>query len=364
MTKRKHILVDGRIFTLQSKGGVSQMWAYILGSESWQRRIATHLLVYPGHEKNIHLVEGGILDGNPEVHVIRCAIPPSDNGNFVSAKYAEERRRAIASTVTVPIEAVLNTYYGENVFPDCQRYIVTALDFAHEELPNLRSKPSTAVVLQQKQIAFKQATQVSFISNASRQCFFKHYSWYDRRQTRVIYLGHDVSFPDTVKVRDLLIHVGTRGGYKNFSIVSDSVEQVMARNMSLRFFILGGEPSDQTIQNLQHRFPGRVRFNPMPSDREMDHAMATAAVFVSASLYEGFGIPLLNALRLGTHPVVSDIPVYREIAGSHAFFFPATSSSQLASAIEKALAAEPIKNPFYRSWDDVARDYVRMLSND
>ena len=62
-----------------------------------------------------------------------------------------------------------------------------------------------------------------------------------------------------------------------------------------RLLLLGGEPADATVDALRRDFPGRVVFDHKPSDAAMDLAMASAWVYLSASRYEGFGIPLLNA---------------------------------------------------------------------
>jgi glycosyltransferase involved in cell wall biosynthesis len=363
MSLRLPVLVDGRIFSLQAKGGISQMWANILGSPAWQYHLDTWLMLYPYHERNVHLLEAGLLDGAPSIQVIDSPVPPSDNDKWAGAEHAQQRCEIVAAHRT-DFAVVLNTYYGECIFPACSRYIVSALDFAHEELPELAAKPSTPGVLRQKKLAFAQASQVSFISNASRERFFVHYPAFERRHTGVIYLGHDARLPSVPKARDVVLHVGSRGAYKNFITVAEGVQEVMARHARLRLFVMGGEPADATIEQLKRRFPGRVVFDPAPSDGTMDFAMALAGFYVSASRYEGFGIPLLNAMRLGAVPVVSDIPVYREIAAGYAHFFAPDSAAALASALERALVATPAPHRPWRTWDHVATDYATLVLDD
>lgn len=356
------LLVDGRIFSLQSKGGISQFWAYVLASRPWRRHLQTWLFVYPGHERNIHLQASGLLD-TADARVVSCPIPPSDNDKWALTEHASQRAD-LARALGSRFGAVVNTYYGENIHPDCARYVVTALDFAHEELPELAERPSTPGVLARKRLAFEQASWVSFISNASRQRFFVHYPDFDRSRTGVIYLGHEPTQPLATRARKAILHVGSRGLYKNFPVVAQALRELMQRDADVRLLLLGGEPIDETVLALVGRFPGRVVFDSAPSDHAMDLAMATSWIYVSASRYEGFGIPLLNAMRLGALPVVSDIPVYREVAGARARYFDPTSATDLAEALEAALGCEPTHRSIWRTWNDVAADYVRLLCHE
>ena len=362
MSARLPLLVDGRIFSLQSKGGISQMWAYLLASECWRRRLKTWLFVYPGYERNLHLQTAGLLSA-ADIRIIKCPIPSSNNDNWNRAEHARQRAELIRS-LGYRFGTVVDTYYGENVHPDCSRYVVTGYDFAHEELPELAERPSTASVLAQKRLAFGQADWVSFISNASRERFFVHHPDFDRHRTGVIYLGHQPTSPQVLRARDTILHVGSRGLYKNFGIVAEALQVLMQREASVRLLLLGGESIDATVQALIQRFPGRVTFDPAPSDQAMDLAMAASCIYVSASRYEGFGIPLLNALRLGAQPVVSDIPVYRELAGGHARYFTPTSADGLVAALQAALTCRTKPRPTWRTWDHVAADYVRLLCHE
>ena len=241
------------------------------------------------------------------------------------------------------------------------RYIVIGHDFAHEELPELAERPSTAGVLRRKRLSFEQADWSCFVSNATRERFFVHFPDYDRQRTSVIYHGHEPTRPQATRARNTVLHVGSRGLYKNFGVVAEALRRLMDREPALRLLLLGGEPADGTVDALRRDFPGRVVFDPKPSDVAMDLAMASAWVYVSASRYEGFGIPLLNAMRLGAHPVVSDIPVYREVAGPHARYFDPRSADALHDALVGALSCDPTPRRIWRTWDDVAAEYARLL---
>jgi glycosyltransferase involved in cell wall biosynthesis len=60
-----------------------------------------------------------------------------------------------------------------------------------------------------------------------------------------------------------------------------------------------------------------------------------ARIFCFPSLYEGFGIPILEAMKMGTPAVVSDIPPHREVAGETVLYFSPQNAEDLKAKIIK-----------------------------
>jgi glycosyltransferase involved in cell wall biosynthesis len=77
----------------------------------------------------------------------------------------------------------------------------------------------------------------------------------------------------------------------------------------------------------------KLVFHDGATDAEYAEVLAGATALVTASKAEGFGIPLVEAMRLGTPVVASDIPIFREIGGDAALYFPADDPGALAQAI-------------------------------
>ncbi len=63
--------------------------------------------------------------------------------------------------------------------------------------------------------------------------------------------------------------------------------------------------------------------------------LESSTALVTTSLDEGFGLPLVEAMSVGTPIVVSDIPIFREIGGEAALYAPATDPAAVASAIRR-----------------------------
>jgi glycosyltransferase involved in cell wall biosynthesis len=77
----------------------------------------------------------------------------------------------------------------------------------------------------------------------------------------------------------------------------------------------------------------RLVFHDGVTDAEYAELLASATALVHASRAEGFGIPLVEAMRLGTPVVVSDIPIFREIGGDAALFFDPNNPESLVAAL-------------------------------
>ncbi|HKC23701.1 MAG TPA: glycosyltransferase family 1 protein [Thermoanaerobaculia bacterium] len=77
----------------------------------------------------------------------------------------------------------------------------------------------------------------------------------------------------------------------------------------------------------------RIAVLPYLDDADVTALLQGARLLVFPSLFEGFGIPVLEAFRLGTPVVCSGIPALRELAGDTALFFDALDSGSIASAL-------------------------------
>ena len=79
--------------------------------------------------------------------------------------------------------------------------------------------------------------------------------------------------------------------------------------------------------------PGALMVHNGVSDAEYAELLDDAFALVHASLDEGFGIPLIEAMAAGTPIVVSDIPIFREVGADAARYFPAEDPDAAAAAI-------------------------------
>lgn len=135
--------------------------------------------------------------------------------------------------------------------------------------------------------------------------------------------------------------VGTIEPRKGHLQVINAFEQLWGKGCNIKLVIIGknGWMADDIV--------GRIRAHPelnnrliwleSISDEYLEMVYAASTCLIAASHGEGFGLPLIEAAQHKLPIIARDIPVFREVAGEHAFYFSATSPDGLAGAIEEWL---------------------------
>jgi len=93
-------------------------------------------------------------------------------------------------------------------------------------------------------------------------------------------------------------------------------------------------------------------------DTDVAPLMGGARAFVFPSLWEGFGLPILEAMVAGAAVIASDIPVFREIVHDAAILVPATSADLFAQAFERILFDEPYRQELIARGEERARKFT------
>lgn len=164
--------------------------------------------------------------------------------------------------------------------------------------------------------------------------------------------------------RPTFLMVGTVEPRKGHEHVLDAFEHLWATNVDVNLVIVGkqGWLVDDLVPRLRtHEEAGRRMFwLESVSDEYLDLIYAASTCLIAASYGEGFGLPLIEAAQHELPIIARDIPVFREIAGDHAFFFSASTAEGLARAIQEWLqlyeaGMHPISDGMPRlSWKDSA----------
>lgn len=125
------------------------------------------------------------------------------------------------------------------------------------------------------------------------------------------------------------------------------------------------EKSAEIRAELQRAGDHRIHFTGFIPDDDVDALMNRASLFVFPSLYEGFGLPILDAQQAGVPVACSDVAALPEVAGEGAILFDPLSVDDIAAKLKRALLDSDLRelltqkgkeNASRFSWDKAARE--------
>ena len=145
---------------------------------------------------------------------------------------------------------------------------------------------------------------------------------------------HVPSTPRQAPTTKSLVYMGSFMPYKNVETLVRATQLLPGYELHLM-----SKVSDVQRERLTAAAPrATLVFHDGASDPEYFAALRDATALVTASLDEGFGIPVVEAMRVGTPAVISDIPIFREIGADAAVYADPHDASSFARAV-RALEA-------------------------
>jgi glycosyltransferase involved in cell wall biosynthesis len=143
---------------------------------------------------------------------------------------------------------------------------------------------------------------------------------------------------------DSFLMVGTLEPRKGHAQVIDAFEELWRKGQPVNLVIVGkqGWMTESLVARLRQHPQNGVRLFWLEgvSDEMLVWLYQHSTALIAASFAEGFGLPLIEAARHGCPVLARDIPVFREVAETHAYFFAAEPTADLSSAIVGWLALQ------------------------
>jgi len=161
---------------------------------------------------------------------------------------------------------------------------------------------------------------------------------------------------------DFILFVGTIEPRKNLIRLVQAWEEILqTTDRSPQLVIAGkmGWLNDELMAMVRRSsFRNRICFTGYLEDTDLRALYSSCSVFVYPSLYEGFGLPTLEAMACGAAVVTSRIPAIVETVGSAASFVNPTDINELAAAIVKLLRDKQARETLSRLGQERARQFT------
>lgn len=229
--------------------------------------------------------------------------------------------------------------------------VVTVHDVIFRIYPGFYRPADRSIYHTKTRFACRHADTVVATSHTTARDITRYYG-VDPARIAVIYQGADPAFyglqRDTTppfEGQPYFLFTGTFAGRKNQALLIEALARI--RKQIPHLLVLAGTPGDQLgiCQRLAESLgvSERVRFEVAVSRERLLDLYSHASGFLYPPLYEGFGIPLIEAMAAGLPIAAHDIPVFREIAGAAALYFRNERDEAAASML--ALADEAACTP-------------------
>jgi glycosyltransferase involved in cell wall biosynthesis len=158
-----------------------------------------------------------------------------------------------------------------------------------------------------------------------------------------------------------ILGLGTLQPRKNFTRLIEAYSLLVTRHPSLRLVIAGGkgwlyEEIFATVERLG--LADKVVFPGFVADGDLPALYNLADLFVFPSLYEGFGLPPLEALACGTPVITSDASSLPEVVGEAGPMVEATDVEALAEAMKRVLEDDALQERMIAQGLEQARKFT------
>jgi glycosyltransferase involved in cell wall biosynthesis len=272
------------------------------------------------------------------------------------------------------------TYYNPYFLKSIKNkpFVLTVYDMIHEKFKDtfsLKDKTSDY-----KKLLVEKASKIIAISKSTKNDLIDIFGT-DSSKIEVVYLGNSMDYKLSKNIeipipKKYILFVGSRGGYKNFKLFIHSMFELLQKDRTLFVVCVGGNKfNKEEIQlfselNITQQL---VQFS--LDDDKLAYFYINAQLFVFPSLYEGFGIPVLESFACHCPLVCSNTSSLPEVAGEAACYFDPYSESSIKENVRKVLENDLLRKQMilkgkeqlqYFSWEKTVLEtkqiYERIIS--
>lgn len=294
---------------------------------------------------------GSTFHGSGELFRMLCRISPRF---FPASSILNER--CLSRKIE---EGDFSLYHATKAHPEIDeteivhgRYPVVVT--VHDLIPDLQGNKR---VIKGRKRTLAGASHIICVSENTKNDLMRLYD-VPSDKVSVIYHGYSVCptegnsvLPERIRARvgdQYILYVGQRKGYKNFNWFVRSVAHLL-KERQLSLLCTGAAFTEEEKELLKSCGVERLVYQVCLTESEFFSVYANAIVFIYPSLYEGFGIPILDAFAAGCPVILSRCSCFPEIAKDSALYFDEDDSAALVTSIERIMDDSLVRQRLIRN---------------
>ena len=324
---------DEQIFLLQKRGGVSRYFVELIREFSSNSSYGIEPIIDFKSTSNEMLFElsneldlGLKYDDRPKPLAVALESVENSMGNS-------------------RVDLIHHTFYSKLFWQP--RFRGPRVSTHHDMIPEMFSMSRFGINPHlSKRWYFNKSDRIISVSESAKNDLVKTWPEVLTPISTIHHGSSDVPHIKIERLRGNVLFVGKRDGYKDATTLIRAFAKVPAiLNRHLQF--VGGGPFTDSEKALFAELGiAHLVSQADLSDAELSAAYSSAHVFVFPSKYEGFGLPVLEAFQHQCRVLLSEIEVFKEIAGDAAQYFPPGDVSALSRMLSLVLSEDPNVNPF------------------
>ena len=257
-------------------------------------------------------------------------------------------------------DIIHETYYShKRLAPSKYKTVVTIYDMIHEKLSDLLTDNYRLTAA--KKASVDRADCIISISQSTKNDLVELFN-VDPNKISVIHLGYSLQSKSSSDLPILkspyILYVGSRNSYKNFNRLAIAYASKKEIRSNFKLVCFGQQPFSDAEKSALTRLglDESSVISMSGDDNVLANLYQNASAFVYPSLYEGFGIPPLEAMSFSCPVICSNTSSIPEVVGDAGLFFDPYDSDSIAESLQKLLFSSEISEAL------IARGIERIRS--
>ncbi|HEX7042104.1 MAG TPA: glycosyltransferase family 1 protein [Patescibacteria group bacterium] len=280
------------------------------------------------------------------------------------------------------------THYGPRWSP--VPTVISVMDLSYIHFPELFAKKDLYQLKNWTSYSVKNASKIFTISQASKDDIIKEYR-IDSKKIIVTYPGIKENMEEKISnIKELEEKFGIKGNYILFVGTLQPRKNIERLIEAFSLIVKGDSGQARMTNGLQLVVVGKkgwlyepileapkkfgveesVKFLNFVEDKDLPSLYKNALCYVLPSLYEGFGLPVVEAMKYGCPVVTSNVSSLPEAGGDAALYFDPLDTQDIAEKIEKVIESPKLREEMVKkgynhikmfSWKKAAKETLDVL---